>query len=595
MQNYTNKKHNGNASVLNRQHHWNHLDYYLIGFISSIFLATFISCFYLIEEDAYIYFRFAENIAQGNGYAFNHGGEKIEGGSSPLWLLLLSGLIWSGLPSVTASKLLGYVFGLATIVLIYRVALQLSINRCIAAATALSLCFSIPYIYWANAGLDTPLYSFLLLAFIFSLWKAELVPLTIVATLTLFARPEAIFVVVLTSFMAMIAMRQHAKKRLIAISISLFLYSIYELFRLWYFNDLQISPFYAKPQTKTFSISEVGYFVGNYNLYFVALGLTILPLLSIWKKQQRSFIFIGITALALTAMFAAANGDFKLFHRFYVPAIALLLLLCAIACSIAIKILPHKLRSVAILLSSIGLFSSAYVPNPAPYDQPKTKLNPIANGLSLLNNQGNDAYAVLMSLFHGEVDRHLALPHQKHLLQNSSFYVNYQAQTGFFLNDIAPQGAVIAYDQMGQAAYFGGADKTYIDMLGLMDKRIGLYYFTKQKHNNWLNMAYLDLLAVLSNKRPQVPDDKELAPYIYELNPDLILIHSFVVAVDPQSTAATLDNSLKQNSNYLKCGMFANMVTLYKRKDVTLNPPQARYGNFQFKTSDIQQGCFLQG
>ena len=38
-----------------------------------------------IEEDAFIYFRFAENIAQGYGYVFNIGGERIEACSGLLW------------------------------------------------------------------------------------------------------------------------------------------------------------------------------------------------------------------------------------------------------------------------------------------------------------------------------------------------------------------------------------------------------------------------------------------------------------------------------------------------------------------------------
>lgn len=32
----------------------------------------------IIDEDAFIYFRCAENILQGNGYVFNPGGEHIE-------------------------------------------------------------------------------------------------------------------------------------------------------------------------------------------------------------------------------------------------------------------------------------------------------------------------------------------------------------------------------------------------------------------------------------------------------------------------------------------------------------------------------------
>ncbi len=43
-----------------------------------------------IEEDAFIYFRFAENIANGYGYVFNVGGERIEACSGLIWLGLMA-------------------------------------------------------------------------------------------------------------------------------------------------------------------------------------------------------------------------------------------------------------------------------------------------------------------------------------------------------------------------------------------------------------------------------------------------------------------------------------------------------------------------
>ena len=50
-----------------------------------ILFYVFFSFFNLspLAEDAYIYFRFAENIASGHGYVFNPGGENIEGCYTP--------------------------------------------------------------------------------------------------------------------------------------------------------------------------------------------------------------------------------------------------------------------------------------------------------------------------------------------------------------------------------------------------------------------------------------------------------------------------------------------------------------------------------
>ena len=68
-----------------------------------------------IEEDAFIYFRFAKNIADGYGYVFNIGGEHIEACSGLLWLGMITLLTWLPLHLVLSVKLLCFVFGILCI------------------------------------------------------------------------------------------------------------------------------------------------------------------------------------------------------------------------------------------------------------------------------------------------------------------------------------------------------------------------------------------------------------------------------------------------------------------------------------------------
>ena len=78
----------------------------------SLFLA-FIFCLQLFHyqvhttDDAYIFFRYAENIVQGYGIVWNQGESPVEGFSSPLWLLILvlGGQI--GFSPVIVSKVIG--------------------------------------------------------------------------------------------------------------------------------------------------------------------------------------------------------------------------------------------------------------------------------------------------------------------------------------------------------------------------------------------------------------------------------------------------------------------------------------------------------
>ena len=62
-----------------------------------------------IAEDAFIYFRFAENLVAGYGYVFNPG-ERVEGCSSVTWLFLLTFFRSLGFNILTISKILGILF-----------------------------------------------------------------------------------------------------------------------------------------------------------------------------------------------------------------------------------------------------------------------------------------------------------------------------------------------------------------------------------------------------------------------------------------------------------------------------------------------------
>ncbi|HEX9725550.1 MAG TPA: hypothetical protein VGC53_14820, partial [Vicinamibacteria bacterium] len=62
-----------------------------------------------IVDDTYIFLRYAENLANGNGLVFNLG-ERVEGYTSPLWVLLLGLFSRLGLDLALTSVLLAGLF-----------------------------------------------------------------------------------------------------------------------------------------------------------------------------------------------------------------------------------------------------------------------------------------------------------------------------------------------------------------------------------------------------------------------------------------------------------------------------------------------------
>ena len=113
-------------------------------------------------DDAYISFRYAENLLGGRGLVYN-AGERVEGYTNFLWVLLVAVPAALHISPVVATKIFGLVASGALLVL---VALDLGRERgrIIGFGAALLLALDPAFSLWTTAGLETPL--FLLLAYL---------------------------------------------------------------------------------------------------------------------------------------------------------------------------------------------------------------------------------------------------------------------------------------------------------------------------------------------------------------------------------------------------------------------------------------------
>jgi hypothetical protein len=113
-------------------------------------------------DDAYISFRFAENLLGGRGLVYNPG-ERVEGYTNFLWVLLVAVPMELHISPVVATKIFGLAASSALLVL---VALDLGKERgrVIGFGAALLLALDPAFSLWTTAGLETPL--FLLFAYL---------------------------------------------------------------------------------------------------------------------------------------------------------------------------------------------------------------------------------------------------------------------------------------------------------------------------------------------------------------------------------------------------------------------------------------------
>src|SRR5206468_3315490 len=116
-------------------------------------------------DDAYIVYRYASNLARGQGFVFNPG-ERVEGVTCFLWTLLLVPFAAAGLPLPGTASLLGACAGLLVVLLLPGLGARLA-GRATPDAwdvTASVLLAAHPgFAYWSIGGLETGVYTLLLL------------------------------------------------------------------------------------------------------------------------------------------------------------------------------------------------------------------------------------------------------------------------------------------------------------------------------------------------------------------------------------------------------------------------------------------------
>lgn len=215
-------------------------------------------------DDSFISYRFSENLAGGQGFCFNPG-ERIEGFSNPLWVLLLAGFSSLGLNLSAgdwvlplAAKLLSLLCHAAIFWMIVRWAMR---SRCSGYALLGGMAWMVAAsanTVWAVSGLETMLHSLLLVWAALS-WSdlsgesrlpARPAALTVALLLLVLSRPEgAMFGVVM-----LILWWWHERKTVgrtsrgwkTAVLSFVFLIAAVTLFRWIYFGDLLPNTFYAK-------------------------------------------------------------------------------------------------------------------------------------------------------------------------------------------------------------------------------------------------------------------------------------------------------------------------------------------------------------
>jgi hypothetical protein len=289
-------------------------------------------------DDAFISYRYSENLARGEGLTYNPG-ERVEGYSNFLWVLLHVLPSRLGLELIPVSRWLSIIAGM---ILLAVVILSLRNN-----AGSPTLCGIMAGIYlslnpfigmWTMAGLETVWYSMLLTTGIFLLlegkslgwylWSAILLGL---ACLT---RPEGIFIVAslgLSQILIAFSDRMVSRRQIAWGSVLVGLLGLFYIWRYLYYGELVPNTYYAKIGSQVSGLwREAGYiYVRQFFLtsgwsfgLFILVG-TSLSLRLHFRKA------LGWLLPSLAGLYFGyhANGDWMPNFRLLVPIIPVLVIL----------------------------------------------------------------------------------------------------------------------------------------------------------------------------------------------------------------------------------------------------------------------------
>ncbi len=149
-------------------------------------------------DDAFITFRFAENLVRGFGIVWNIDGPPTEGSTSILQTILVATTMRLGLPLLTGAYLISTVSVLVLVLVLVRIAARLNGRLTLAAALPLALYLgSARFSVHVNSGMDTIVAAALLsTSFLVSLHvlshprRSLAVALALVSLLCLWSRPD---------------------------------------------------------------------------------------------------------------------------------------------------------------------------------------------------------------------------------------------------------------------------------------------------------------------------------------------------------------------------------------------------------------------
>jgi hypothetical protein len=291
--------------------------------------------YWFVGDDAFISFRYARHLSEGFGLVWNPG-ERVEGYTNFLWVLMMSAAIGAGFDPVKVSNVLGVASGVGVLALLLAFsAWRTSWRNPYIWVAPLALAASRTFSAWSTGGLETMFFTLLVLAalvcFVRERDRSSRLPLgsALLFSLASLTRPEGILFGAVAGcfFAAEIAVRRRPLRAGLAWALPcVLLVGGHFLWRYAYYGFWLPNTFYAKMPGAWWDqgIAYLEFFDRSYHvLWFSPLLLASLAL----RRDFTAALFSAVSAAYL--LYIAYVGGDRFEFRFLVVVLPCLYWLIA--------------------------------------------------------------------------------------------------------------------------------------------------------------------------------------------------------------------------------------------------------------------------
>lgn len=303
------------------------------------------------QDDAFISYRYAKNFVNGQGLVFNPG-ERVEGYTNFLWIVLLSIFANLGLDIVLVSKILGIASGCLTLFFLYEVsALFLQQKKRLrdqdkgmnymaqiegetrsaqgwfyALLPSLLLTSNSAFAYWSISGLETTFFVMVVLLSVYFYFTDGRL-MIISSALSSLIRPEGVLIFAIFILHKFFWKKDGLRDCSLHILGYTLLLTPFLLFKILYYGEVLPNPFYAKTglsleYLKT-GMTYLSLFLRHYGLWG---ALYMIPLAFYQHLKVRGKLML-LMPYIYTLYIIVIGGDVLKVHRFFLPVIPYLYIL----------------------------------------------------------------------------------------------------------------------------------------------------------------------------------------------------------------------------------------------------------------------------